>query len=186
MEQIIYNFQDYKLLVAVIGFVIIIIETFIPALPLVAIIGANAFVLGVWMGFFISWVGSVLGSIALFLLSSKFSECKFIKKINNQKVDNFKAWVKKQGFSMIFITYLCPFIPDFLVTITSGISKMKLSNFVPGMILGKFIMFLVISYIGNDIENFIKSPIKVTFLIVLIIIFWILGNKINKKINDKK
>lgn len=84
---------------------------------------------------------------------------------------------------MIFITYLCPFIPDFLVTITSGISKMKYTNFIPGMVLGKFIMFLVISYIGNDFKDFIKDPVKLASLIVFIIIFWILGNKINKKIN---
>jgi uncharacterized membrane protein YdjX (TVP38/TMEM64 family) len=184
MEQLIYNLQEYKLLVAVIGFIIIVVETFIPALPLVAIVGANSFVLGIWMGFLISWLGSAMGSIGLFLLSSKFSNSRLIEKINNNKIEKFKSWVKKQGFSMIFLTYLCPFIPDFLVTITSGISQMKLSNFVPGMILGKFIMFLVISYIGNDIERFIKSPIKVISLIVLIIVFWILGNKVTKKINS--
>ena len=183
MEQIIYNLQEYKLLVAVLGFIIIIVETFIPALPLVAIVGANAFVLGIWLGFFISWIGSVVGSIVLFLISSKISNTKIINKINNDKVYKFKAWVKKQGFSMIFITYLCPFIPDFLITITSGMSQMKLSNFIPGMILGKFIMFLGISYIGNDFINFIRNPIKVSSLLVIIIIFWILGNKVNKRIN---
>lgn len=184
MEQIIYNLQEYKLLVAFVGFAIIIIETFIPALPLVAIVGANAFVLGIWLGFFVSWLGSALGSIALFFICSKFSNSKFVKRFNSDKIDKFKNWVKKQGFTMMFITYLCPFIPDFLITITAGISQMKPSNFIPGMVLGKFIMFLVISYIGNDIENFIKDPIKVTSLLILIFIFWVLGNKINKRINN--
>ncbi|WP_373601141.1 TVP38/TMEM64 family protein [Paraclostridium bifermentans] len=183
MEQIIYNLQEYKLLVALIGFIIIVVETFIPALPLVAIVGANAFVLGIWLGFFISWVGSVVGSIGLFLISSKISNAKIINRINNDKIYKFKDWVKKQGFSMIFITYLCPFIPDFLITITSGMSQMKLANFIPGMILGKFIMFLGISYIGNDFTNFIKDPIKVASLLIIIVIFWVLGNKVNKRIN---
>ncbi|MEG2789770.1 MAG: TVP38/TMEM64 family protein [Romboutsia sp.] len=184
MEQIIYNLQEYKLLVAFVGFAIIIVETFIPALPLVAIVGANAFVLGIWLGFFVSWVGSTIGSIALFFVFKKFSNSKFLEKINNDKIEKFKNWVKKQGFTMIFVTYLCPFIPDFLITITAGISQMKAKNFIPGMVLGKFIMFLVISYIGNDIEHFIKEPIKVASLLVLVLIFWILGNKINKRINN--
>lgn len=183
MERIIYNLQEYKLLVAVIGFILIIVETFIPALPLVTIVGTNAFVLGIWLGFFISWIGSVLGSIGLFLISSRISNSKIINRINNDKIYKFKEWVKKQGFSMIFITYLCPFIPDFLITITSGISQMKLANFIPGMMLGKFIMFLGISYIGNDFTNFIKNPIKVASLIIIIVIFWALGNKVNKRIN---
>lgn len=186
MEQIIYSLQEYKLLVVAVGFIIIIVETFIPALPLVAIVGANAFVLGIGLGFSVSWLGSVIGSIVLFLICKKFSDSKLIKKINNEKVDKFKKWVKRQGFSMMFIVYLCPFIPDFLITITAGISKMKLSNFVPGMILGKFIMFLVISYIGNDIKTFITDPLKIASLIILVLVFWILGNKVNKRINSVK
>ena len=180
MEQIIYSLQEYKFLVAIVGFVIIIIETFIPALPLVAIVGANAFVLGIWVGFFISWVGSSIGSIALFFLCNKFAESTFIRKISNRykNIEKFNKWVNKQGFTMIFITYLCPFIPDFLVTITSGISKMKYTNFIPGMVLGKFIMFLVISYIGNDFKDFIKDPVKLASLMVFIIIFLILRNQI--------
>lgn len=186
MEQIIYSLQEYKLLVAAVGFIIIIVETFIPALPLVAIIGANAFVLGIALGFSVSWIGSVLGSIVLFLLSTKFSDSELIKRINNEKIEQFKRWVNKQRFSMIFVVYLCPFIPDFLITITAGISKMKLSSFVPGMALGKFIMFFVISYIGNDIKTFITDPLKVISLIVLVFVFWILGDKVNKRINSVK
>ena len=186
MEQIIYNLQDYKLLVAILGFIIIMLETFIPALPLVAIVGANAFVLGIGIGFLISWIGSAIGSIILFLICRKFSNSKFVKRINNKKVDKFKKWVKNQGFSMIFIVYVCPFIPDFLITITAGISKMKLSDFLPGMVLGKFVMFLAISYIGNDIKTFIAEPIKGIVLILLVLIFWILGNKVNKRINNLK
>ncbi|WP_250676026.1 TVP38/TMEM64 family protein [Paraclostridium ghonii] len=186
MENIIYSLQEYKLLVAAVGFIIIIVETFIPALPLAVIVGANTFVLGITLGFSISWIGSVLGSIVLFLISAKLSYSERIKRINNEKIEKFKRWVKKQGFSMMFIVYLCPFIPDFLITITAGISKMKLSNFVPGMALGKFIMFFVISYIGNDIKTFITDPLKIVSLMVLVLVFWLLGNKVNKRINSVK
>lgn len=183
MEQIIYNLQDHRLIASVVSFFIVILETFVPILPLVAIVGANAFVLGLWLGFLTSWIGSVLGSTVLFLLSSKFSHTKLFEKFSGKKVDNVTRWIKKQSFTMIFIAYLCPFIPDFLVTISSGISDMKLSNFLPGMVLGKFIMFILISYVGNDIQNFFTEPIKIFLLALLIISFWILGNKINKKIN---
>lgn len=186
MEQIIYSLQEYKLLVAAVGFIIIMIETFIPVLPLVAIVGANTFVLGIGLGFSVSWIGSSIGSIVLFLICKKCSDSKFVKRLNNKKTEKFKKWVKRQGFGMMFIVYLCPFIPDFLITITAGISKMKLRDFVPGMILGKFIMFLVISYIGSDIKTFITDPLKVISLIILVLVFWILGNKVNKRINSSK
>lgn len=183
MEQIIYSLQDHRLIASIISFVIVILETFFPMLPLVAIVGANAFVLGLWLGFFMSWLGSIIGSTILFEISNKFSHTKIFKKLLGNKLYKATHWIQKQGFNTIFIAYLCPFIPDFLVTVASGISDMKLVNFLPGMILGKFIMFILISYVGNDVYNFFTNPIKVLLLTVLIISFWILGNKINKKIN---
>lgn len=183
MEQIIYSLQDHRVIASVVSFFIVVLETFVPILPLVAIVGANAFVLGLWLGFFMSWFGSVLGSTVLFLLSSKFSHTKVFKKFSGHKVDRVTRWIQKQGFNMIFIAYLCPFIPDFLVTVASGISDMKLTNFLPGMVLGKFIMFILISYVGNDAYNFFTNPTKVFLLVLLVASFWILGNKINKKIN---
>ena len=104
MEQIIYSLQEYKFLVAIVGFVIIIIETFIPALPLVAIVGANAFVLGIWVGFFISWVGSSIGSIALFFLCNKFAESTFIRKISDRykNIEKFNNYIKYNSKFIIF------------------------------------------------------------------------------------
>lgn len=183
MEQIIYNLQDHRLIASVVSFTIVILETFLPILPLVAIVGANAFVLGLWLGFFMSWIGSVIGSTMLFMLTRQFSHTKIFKKILGRKFYKANRWIQRQGFNTIFIAYLCPFIPDFLVTVASGISDMKIVNFLPGMILGKFIMFILISYVGNDIYNFFASPIKVLILTLLVISFWILGNKINKKLN---
>ncbi len=58
MEQILYSLTDYKVLAIIVGFILIAVETFLPVLPLIAIVVANAFVLGMWMGFF-----SILGRL---------------------------------------------------------------------------------------------------------------------------
>ena len=62
--------QDYWVLSLCVGFFSTFIESFIPMLPLVALITANAALFGMLKGFLISWLGSVMGTICLFLIIS--------------------------------------------------------------------------------------------------------------------
>lgn len=185
MEQMLYSLSEYKLLAAIVGFFIIAIETFIPTLPLVLIIVANAFILGMWIGFIVSWLGSSIAATLLYLLAFKISKGKFVQKYKQkEKVRNVIGWIKKQNFTSLFICYMCPFVPDFLITISSGLSQSNYKTFILGMTSGKFVMFLLLSYMGQDFWNIFKDPIKIIILIMILSVFWILGKKINNKIND--
>ena len=88
--------QDYLLLSICVGFFSSFIESFIPMLPLVAIVTANAALFGMVKGFLISWLGSVTGTICLFLLVSKIGEnSKLLEKIKNEKIKQYYGWIKK-------------------------------------------------------------------------------------------
>ena len=50
------------------------------------------------------------------------------------------------------------------------------------MLSGKFIIFIVISYIGSDIKGFITSPLKIILFGVIVFIAWTIGNRVNKNI----
>lgn len=184
MEQILYSLTDYKVLAIIVGFILIAVETFLPVLPLIAIVVANAFVLGMWMGFLVSWVGSSVASVALYLVVNKFSKWKYFEKYQDRnKVKKVIDWIKKQGFNSIFISYACPFIPDFLVTVGSGFTGLDLKTFVSGMVCGKFVMFLLISYVGEDINHIFSHPMKIVVFICAILISWVIGQRINNKIH---
>lgn len=184
MEQILYSLTDYKVLAIIVGFILIAVETFLPVLPLIAIVVANAFVLGMWMGFLVSWVGSSVASVALYLVVNKFSKWKCFEKYQEKnKIKKVIIWIKKQGFNSIFISYACPFIPDFLVTVGSGFTGLDLKTFVSGMVCGKFVMFLLISYVGEDINHIFSHPIKIVVFICAILISWVIGQRINNKIH---
>lgn len=177
--------RDYWVLVFIMAIFATFLESFIPALPLMAIVIANSMMLGLGMGLLASTVGSCVGTSILFLLAKKFSHLKVLEKIRNDKIDKVINWIKEQGFVTLFIAYSCPFIPGCLVTIASGISGKDLYSFVPAMASGKFVMFMVASYIGNDLTGFIKSPIKIIFVAILVIVSFIIGRKINARIESK-
>lgn len=177
--------KDYWFLAFITAILATFLESFIPALPLIAIVIANSMILGLGIGLITSTIGSCTGTTILFLLASKFSDIKLLEKIRNNKIDTAINWVKEQGFSTLFIAYASPFIPGCLVTIASGISKKDLYTFVPAMVSGKMVMFMVASYIGDDLIGFIKSPLKIVFVTILVIISFFVGRKINSKIENK-
>ncbi len=183
IQSLYYVSQDYWILTMLVGLLTCFIESFIPVLPLIGIVTGNAIILGLFKGMIISWIGSSLGTIGLFLLIKIFKNNIHIKKLKNKRVNKIINWINRQEFKLFFISYCCPFIPGFLVTIASALSDRDIKSFVPAMLSGKFVMFLVISYPASDIINFVKNPIKIAFFIFLVFLAWKIGNNINNRLD---
>ena len=183
--QSIYNIvNDYWILSIAVGLISAFVESFLPILPLVAIVTANAALFGMIPGFIISWLGSVLGTICLFWAVKKLSDGKFVKFLTNEKVEKAIDWVEEKGFKLLFLAYACPFLPACVITISQGLSKRDLADFISAVVAGKLVMFFIISYIGKDIIGFITSPIKVLTLALITFVAWKIGNKLNKDLED--
>ena len=137
-------------------------------------------------GSVISWIGSGLGTTALFLVVSRFRNIRILKwLLNNNKVDSVIEWVDKKGFSILFLAYACPFMPSCRATLASALcGKKKLIDFIPPMLAGKFVMFIIISYIAEDITGFIHSPLKIALFIGLTLVSWLIGKRFNKKLEQ--
>ncbi|WP_243446420.1 TVP38/TMEM64 family protein [Romboutsia weinsteinii] len=176
--------QDYWIFTMIIGVFSTFIESFLPVLPLVGIVSINAAIFGALIGLIISWIGSGLGTAAVFLVISKFNDNKLFNKLRNEKTEKAIKWMEEKGFKLLFIAYACPFVPSFLVTITSAFCKRSFRDFVPAMLAGKFIMFLVVSYIAGDIKGFITSPFKIALFIGIAFIAWTIGAKVNKSLDE--
>ena len=183
IQNLYYMVPDYWILTMLIGLMSCFVESYIPALPLIGIVTGNAMFFGFLNGMILSWIGSGLGTILLFLLTKKFKDSIHMQRFKNEKINKVINWIYKQGFKVLFIAYCCPFVPGFLVTITSALSGKDIRNFAPAMLCGKFIMFLVVSYPASDVVGFIKNPIKIVLFILLVFLAWKVGNSINTKLD---
>ena len=99
-----------------------------------------------------------------------------MERFKNEKINKVINWIYKQGFKVLFIAYCCPFVPGFLVTITSALSGKDIRNFAPAM-------FLVVSYPASYVVGFIKNPIKIVIFIFLVFLALKVGNSINTKLD---
>lgn len=176
--------NNYWLLSIVVGLTSVFIESFLPMLPLVAIVTANAALFGMSLGLIISWIGSTSGTICLFLLVKKISNKKFIKILKNEKVEKAIGWMEEKGFKLLFLAYACPFLPACVVTISQGLTKRNTTDFISAVVAGKLVMFFIVSYIGKDIMGFITSPFKVITLVLITLLAWKIGKKLNKDLDN--
>ncbi|MPN27991.1 hypothetical protein SDC9_175425 [bioreactor metagenome] len=53
------------------------------------------------------------------------------------------------------------------------------------MVCGKFVMFLLLSYIGEDIGDLFYNPKKIVIFTFAILISWIVGKRVNNKIHKE-
>ena len=184
IESLFLLAKGNEMLIFIFAILATFIESFIPALPLIGIVIMNAALLGFFKGVLASAIGSILGTILLFLLASKFSNLKFLDRFKNGNTDKITKWARQQNYILLFLCYSCPFIPDCLITICSGSSGKSIKSFVPAMILGKLTMFSIAGYIGNDIQGLIIHPERIVVVLIMIIISFFIGKNVNLNMNS--
>ena len=87
IQNLYYMVQDYWILTMLIGLMSCFVESFIPALPLIGIVTGNAMFFGFLNGMILSWIGSGLGTILLFLLTKKFKDSIHMQRFKNEKIN---------------------------------------------------------------------------------------------------
>jgi uncharacterized membrane protein YdjX (TVP38/TMEM64 family) len=169
------------------GIGIPLVESFFPFLPLVVIIMANAAAFGLWQGFIYSWIGSVVGSFLLFLLVRKYGQAKFFNFLTRHPhVESGLRWFEQKGFGPLFIILCFPFTPVIIVNVMSGLSKIKVYQFLLAITLSKIIMIFMMSYVGADFRSFIEKPIKALIAVVVLVVVWYIGKHVEKKLEFTK
>ncbi len=163
---------------------LIIIESIIPPLPLglfVTILFVNH---GILLGFLISWISTIIGSILSFYLFQTIFKGLVDKYIRKYKyADKFIGLMDNIKFSDLVLIIAIPFTPQFLINIGAGISKLEFKKFLPSIIIGKISVVLFWGLVGTSLIDSLKDPISLVKVIVLVLITYIITKIVNKKFN---
>jgi len=177
---------QYRTLGPVIGLFLTFIEAFFPFLPLVVFVVANASAFGLWLGFLLSWIGSVAGSYAVFLLVRHFGKHPKLRFITGgKKVEKLIKWVDMNGISPLFVLLCFPFTPSIIVNIVAGLSHIHKKFYFVVLLAGKFVMILGMSVLGYDLKSLLTSPVRLIIAAVAIVVLWWIGKLIEKRLNAR-
>lgn len=178
--------EYYRTLGPFIGIFLPLLESFLPFLPLVVIVVANVNAFGLFWGFLFSWIGTVLGSYAVFLIVRRYGRhprLHFFTK--NPRVQKFIKWVDMNGLSPLFVLLCFPFTPSVLVNVVAGLSNIRKHFYLVAIVLGKMVMILLMSFVGHDLTALIKSPIRLALSVLAIIALWFIGKAVEIRLNNR-
>lgn len=183
IELLFDRFSQFGILV---GLFLVVLESFLPILPLMAIVILNTNSYGLLVGFLISYAGSVTGSYSVFLLARYLFRNRATKYINKHKRQyKMREFIDTRGFSFLFILLSLPFTPSSVVNIITAMSNMSRHVYLYILLASKLVMILSISVIGYDITGFLKSPVRIILSVAFLVLLYVLS-KIYQRYIDKK
>lgn len=167
------------------GVFLILLESIFPMLPLSVFITLNMMSFGPFLGFFISWLSTIVGCMLSFTLFRHFFQKKLyrvIKKKEEKKFSSIMNAISNISFSNLVILIAIPFSPAFLINIAGGLSKIKIEKFFLAIMIGKIVMVYFWGYIGKTLLESL-TDITVLFKIsALLVAAFFLSKIVEKKL----
>jgi uncharacterized membrane protein YdjX (TVP38/TMEM64 family) len=169
------------------GILLTFMKSFIPPLPTMVIVGVNAAVYGLWLGFLYSWIGIVSGCLVTFLIVRKIADHPYLVRwVQKPKVQKSMLWVRRNAFSYVFLLSIFPVGPFVVINMAAGMARMRLRLFLIAICFGKAIMVLSVSYIGYDLSRFMRNPYEIIYVLLFIGISLWISKKIERRFTAKK
>jgi uncharacterized membrane protein YdjX (TVP38/TMEM64 family) len=184
LENIMDLVGRYRALGPVAGILLPMLEAFLPFLPLVLFVMANASAFGLWLGFLFSWVGACAGAMLVFWLIRTYGQRRMLQFLQRHKqVRKGMNWVERHGFGPLFLLLCFPFTPSALVNIVAGLSKISFHQYMLAVMAGKMVMIFTISFVGHDIHSLITQPVRTAIVGLIIFALWYVGKLIEVRMN---
>ena len=159
-----------------------LVESLIPALPLVAIVTINVGAHGALLGFLYSWVGTTLGSVIVFLFFRRVVKKRlmnwFNKRVMIQKALN---WVAGRNTAVLFILVCMPFTPSAFINIAFGLSDFDEVKFIRTLALAKLVMITSLSLFGKTVSVSFDRPVFLILAVALLVALILLSAYFKKK-----
>lgn len=169
-----------------IGILIIMLESFLPVLPLCVFIALNINAFGLILGILISWIATCIGCFLSYLIFYYLSNDVIYKKLskkNKKKVDKALSSFKKLSFSGLVVLITLPFTPAFLINILAGLTAISRRRFLAALLIGKIFMVTFWGYIGKSFIESITDISAIMFILITVIVAYIISKIVAKRVN---
>ena len=181
---------DYLLQVGLVGgFLLIVLESIIPALPLSVFIGLNIITFGKILGYVISYFGTIVGCMLSFITFRYILKnylYKIFKEKTRIKIEDLMKKMTNIDFNTLVVIIAIPFTPAFLVNIAAGLSNIPIKKYIFALLIGKPFMIYFCGYIGANLLESLKNPIILVKIIVIVLLAYLISKVVEKIINVEK
>jgi len=169
-----------------VGFLLVLLEAFLPMLPLGVFVGLNINAFGFLPGVLVSWTANVFGSYIAYLFFYFISQKVLYKFLKNKTIKKIDEQINK--FNKIKITKLVsiitlPFTPSCFINLLAGISKMSHEKYLSALIIGKAFMITFWGYIGKSFIESMRDIKAIIYIVLILILSYVISKIVSKKMN---
>ena len=181
LKSIIDFIQNAGSVGALIGCLFIFIESIFPVLPLMVFITINFLVFGNILGFFMSWIFTILGCIMSYFIFKKGFGNKFERLTDNKELlKKYKKIFKNISVGKLTLLIAIPFAPAFMINIAAGLVKMDFKKYLISLIIGKIALIYFWGFIGTSFVESIGNPIILIKIVIILVVTYIVSYVVNK------
>ncbi|MEG0313961.1 MAG: VTT domain-containing protein [Erysipelotrichaceae bacterium] len=156
------------------------IESLLPVLPLALIVNLNIQLDGIMIGIIYSYIGSLLGSILVYLFFNYLSNtCLRTKIVKIKGVNTFLNKLETISTFYLIILLSTLIVPSSLVNISIALSNYPRSKFLLVLCISKFISISIMGIGGTAI---IMRPYTIIIIAIILIVHWYYKRYINKEL----
>ena len=168
------------------GFLLVLIESFIPVLPLAVFVALNTNAFGPVLGITISWIATCTGCFLSYLLFYHLSD-KYLYRIfrgkYKKKVKRGVKKIKNISFSGLVLLVALPFTPAFLINIICGVAEVSKRKFVASILIGKIFMVIFWGYVGKSIIESMTDIMTIIIVCIMLLVAYIISKIVSKRFN---
>lgn len=165
------------------GFVLVMIESFLPILPLGLIVGLNILSFGSVFGFLLSYVATTTACMLVFWFIRYYIKDKYINWFSEKKQIKIKKWMKKishMKLTTLAVVIALPITPSFFVNVAGGLSDISAKKYMTALLVGKPAMLLFYGYVAVSLVDSIKDPRNLIRVVILVTITYVISKIIEK------
>lgn len=156
-------------------------------LPSIIVTGAGVLLFGPFKCALLSCVGIICGSITSFFIGRIFGY-KFVRWfLGNDNVEKWLSRIEGKDKILLAFMFLFPFFPDDMLCMLSGITKIKVKDFIIIVFITRIVSITISCFsLNNDIiplNTWWGILLTLLFFVFAIIIFYFILKKENHKIN---
>lgn len=168
------------------GMLIIILESFIPVLPLCVFIALNINAFGLIPGTLLSWISTCIGCYLSYLIFYHLSNdfiYKHLSKKTKNKIDKAIVTFRNISLPNLVVIITLPFTPAFLVNILAGLTSMDKKKFTAAILIGKIFMVIFWGYVGKSLIDSMTDIKTIIIILIMVLLAYITSKIVSKKAN---
>ena len=163
-------------------FLLAAMESFLPPLPLVAIVTLNVAAHGAFAGFLYSWTGTCLGCTLVFLFV-RFALRRFAARAaeRHPAARRAREWVPTVSAPSLFVILMMPFTPSSLMNFAFGLSEYPPAKYLLTLYAAKLVMIGSLALFGQSAVRAAEDPRFVALSLLLAAGLYLVSRKVREK-----